>query len=71
MSITEINLEKALKKAEKISREHSTKIFVIIGFDEEEDDSEPCYHIDENGTTRIWEEVEAIYENGILIKTRE
>lgn len=68
MAIKEYELDLAHSRAKRLSDNLSTKVYIISGHDDD-DDTVECYFIDENGITRVWEEVIAIYENGNLIES--
>lgn len=59
----ENELSVALDKAKKQSKNYCSMFFVIKSIDQETD--EDVYYIDDNGLIRTWEELIAIFENGI------
>lgn len=61
--IKEVDLESALGKAKKISKNECNVIYVIKSFDE--DCQDEMYYIDDNGLIRSWEELIATFDNGI------
>ncbi|REC39838.1 hypothetical protein [Chryseobacterium sp. 5_R23647] len=59
----ENELSAALDKAKKQSKNDCSYLFVIKSLDPDTD--EDVYYIDDNGLIRTWEELIAIFENGI------
>ena len=59
----ETELTAAISKAKTKSKNFCTLLYVIKSIDPETD--EEVYYIDDNGLIRSWEELIAIFENGI------
>lgn len=60
--IKEEDLDVAIYKAEKISKEQCRLLYIIKSYN---DDDAELYYIDENGLVGSWEEIIAIFDNGI------
>lgn len=60
--IKEEDLDVAICKAEKISKEQCRLLYIIKSYN---DDDAELYYIDENGLVGSWEEIIAIFDNGI------
>lgn len=60
--IKEEDLDVAIFKAEKISKEQCRLLYIIKSYN---DDDAELYYIDENGLVGSWEEIIAIFDNGI------
>ncbi|PWN59152.1 hypothetical protein [Chryseobacterium oncorhynchi] len=60
--IKEEDPDVAICKAEKISKEQCRLLYIIKSYN---DDDAELYYIDENGLVGSWEEIIAIFDNGI------